>query len=147
MEYVISSRNFNAPNPAPSQRFSQPREIASIAFVNKDATSKNNNGTTTQITTNANICANVIESVILEKTLSATDTYSAFAASNPTINPRIDASCLMKPFIKPMTAPAPITTNRMISIIVITISEKDTDYTDKHGSSFKPIREIRVIRV
>ena len=88
-----------------------------------------------------------MESVILEKTLSAPDTYSAFAASNPTINPRIDASCLMKPFIKPMTAPAPITTNRMISIIVITISKKDTDYTDKHGFSFKPIREIRVIRV
>jgi hypothetical protein len=54
---------------------------------------------------------------------------------------------LMKPFIKPMTAPAPITTNKMISIIVITISKKDTDYTDKHGFSFKPIREIRVIRV
>ena len=88
-----------------------------------------------------------MESVILEKTLSATDTYSAFAASNPTINPRMDASCLMKPFIKPMTAPAPITTNKMISIIVITISKKDTDYTDKHGFSFKPIREIRVIRV
>ena len=38
--------------------------------------------------------------------------------------PTMEANCLTKPFIKPKTAPTPITTNMMISMIAITILKR-----------------------
>ena len=67
-------------------------EIASIAFVSKDATNVNISGTAIQMTIKANTCATVIESVTAGQSFSANVAYKAFAASKPTTNPRIEAS-------------------------------------------------------
>ena len=120
---LVSNRNFNAPKPLPSQRFSHPKETASIAFVNKDATKVKVSGTAIQMITKARICATVIESVIVGQSFSANDAYNAFAASNPTISPNMEASCLMKPLIKPTTTPAPTITKITISIVAINTVE------------------------
>ena len=116
---LTSKRDFNAPSPEPSQRFSQPSETASIAFVSSEATSVKTSGTAIQIAMNASTCATVIESVTLENTFSATEAYKAFAASKPTISPSKVASCFTNPFMKPITAPAPIITNITMSITAI----------------------------
>ena len=82
----------SAPNPLPSQRFNQFSEMAFIAFVNKEAISTKINGTAIQIIMKANTCATVIESVTAGQSFSAKEAYKAFAASKPTINPKIEAN-------------------------------------------------------
>ena len=110
---------FNAPSPEPNHRFTHPKETASIALVSRAATNVKANGTAIQIRMNANICANVIESVNAGHNFSATEAYKAFAANNPTTKPSKDANCFTKPFIKPNTAPIPTMTSITISTVVM----------------------------
>lgn len=110
---------FTTPNIAPSQRFTHPKDTASIAFVKIAATRVNISGTAIHIIMKAITFAIVIDSVTVGHNFSAKDKYNIFAASSPTIKPAIDADCFKKPFIKPITAPAPIIIRITMSIVVI----------------------------
>ena len=84
---LMTSAYLAAPSIAPSRRLSHPSETASISRVSSEATSRNSNGTSSQMATKASPRASPTLSVTCENTSSATWTYSALATSNPATRP------------------------------------------------------------
>lgn len=143
---LTNKRYFKAPSPAPSMRFSQPSETASNALVNTEATNVKISGTAIQIMTNANICATVMESVTVGHNFTASEVYKAFAANSPTINPRMEASCRIKPFINPTITPAPRAISMIISMVVILCKTKTETRSCNHSVPPYIFSFVRIIK-
>ena len=116
---LANIRYFNPPSKAPAHLFNQLICIASSVLVKNPPANVDSKGTATHIIMKARALANVIDFVKDGQSVSANGIYINLAIYNPTINPTVESKSFTPPFKYPFAAPAPITSNNNISIVLI----------------------------